>query len=643
MYFPNTESMMKDLQHVSRIHLEQVMQLIEKLFTDIQYQTGDLVEDCQIENMNLLVPTLSAVTNDIVYIFRNHEKAISDAQHKYFGSLTKAQSACAACQEELNTVHQTIQSLEKEEAELTARMREAELQRNAAEKLERRIQDLQMQINQLNPADSSSKAGLLREKITAQESALQKLISQFDKDQKSSVVLQDQITAQQQEISRTTQEIDHRRGILCALEAQLQSLRNEENQLNQTIADSQQQVRDSKEQQRAKTEQLERIRAVIALCDEELKTLNADLARLSSEESDKRLEINLVQEQLNALKSRLEAQEKLFAEQQDELHNAQTRLKHAQESLQQIRTAAADIHKQILSAEQVLSDEQTLAENLKTQLFNINSDVDYQKSDNDNFRKSFLEPAEALLAELKKQYDADQKRYKDLESELNQIKELRKGIVTAITNLEQSIRHAQSELQKKDELHRQFREELRILEAALAEKNSAVEELVATQNKLRELLNGRDTDQIQKDLEEQNRQLKERICQADNLEVRIREVQGELNTAQERLDSAQSKLNELLDQEKVLRDDLDDVTAQLDQVNSEENRARSASLQNQLDILHSLADRLCLGNSKACGDKFFLDRQVCDSLNTAEQTIQTIRQAICEYAGHRQSALEVRD
>ena len=241
------------------------------------------------------------------------------------------------------------------------------------------------------------------------------------------------------------------------------------------------------------------------------------------------------------------------------------------------------------------------------------------------------------------QIDADKKRYQELETELAQKKDLRASNATANNALEKNIRYAQEKLEEQVILHRKNAEALAVLEAALREKNSAVQALVDTQNKLRELLNGRDTDQIQQDLKERNQQLEENIRQADGLEVKIREVQGAINTAQDRLDRAHSELDSLLGQEKALRDALDDVTAQLDQANSEQNRTRSASLQNQLDILHGLADRLSAGTVKACGDKFVLDRMICDSLNTAEQTIQTIRQAICEYAGYRQSALEASD
>ncbi len=643
MHFPNTTAMMKNLQDDSRITLDQVMQLIEKLFADVQYQTGDLVEDCQIGDMHQLVPTLSAVTNDIVYIFRNHEQEISDAQHKYFNSLTKAQTACAVCLEQLQGVQSTIESLEQEEAQLIQRKQEAELLQKSTGELTQRVQALQAQIRQLTPDDGCSDAGKLRQEISCLEEQLKALESRFAADQTIASDLQAKISGQQTQISQAEQKNLHLEHALCTLDTQLQALIVNEESLNQTIADKQQQVRNGIEQQNAKTAQLERIQAVINQHTETLAKQDTELAELSSREAGKAQEVARNQEQLDALKQRLDANEKLLADHQNEYQNVQARLKHAQDSLQQTRTEIAGIQETIQEAEQVLAEERTQAETLKTTLFNTNSDVEYQKADNENYRKQFLEPAEAQLASLKAQIDENQKRYQELQAELEQTKATRSTTVSANQLLESNIFYAKQDLHKQEELQKQQTEQFQQLEAALREKARAVEALINDQNRLRELLNGRDTNQIRQNLEDENEQLEKDIREADALEVQIRQVQADLNTAQERRDQVRGQLEGILAEQKALQDALDDLTAQLDQANSEENRSRSAALQNQLDVLRTLADKLTLGGTKSCGDKFFLEQQVCDSLNDAELTIQTIRQAISAYAGYRQSALESRD
>lgn len=643
MHFPNTTAILKELQEDSRISLDQVMRLIEKLFADVQYQTGELVEDCRIDDMNQLVPTLSAVTNDIVYIFRNHEQEITDAQHKYFNSLTKAQSACAACLEQLQKAKGTIASLKAEEAQLLQRKQEAELLQKSTGELTQRVQALQAQIDRLTPADGSSDAGKLQLEITRLEEKLDTLKAQYTQDQARSAELQRQIDSQQAEIAQSKTQLAQQAQTVSQLDKQLQEQKATEECQNQTIAQKQKQVREGAEQQKAKTHQLERIQAVINQHTAALAKQDADLAELSSKEASTAQEVTRNQEQLDALKQRLDSKEKLLADHRHEYQTVQARLKHAQDSLQQTQADISAIQQSIQAAEQALSEGKTQADALKTSLLNTKSDVEYQKQDNENYRKEFLEPALAQLEALKAQHIEDEKRNQELGAELKHKKEIRESLVAVNSDLENNILHLESKLPDLEKTRQQNEEKLSTLQNAVSKKNNEIKMLMDTQNKLSELLNGRDSDQMRKDLDTENQKLRDRIHEADELDDQIRQVQAELKTAEDRGAQSRQKLDSLLAEQKALQDTLDQITAQLDQANSPENLARITSLQNRLNFLKALADKLSNGSIHACGDQFFLDEQICDSLDDAESTVITIRQAICDYAQSRQAALEAKD
>lgn len=248
LHYSNTLAMLEAQRDQMTIYLEDVMELVQAIFADVRYQTGQLVEDCQIENMERLVANLSTVTGSILYVFRKREQQIMACESRYVATLNKVQSACAGHFDKIKAMDEKIRELEALQQQQQAALAEEESKNAGMVILLERTRQLQEQIDNLLSTDPESESGRLQSTITQQQALLAELEQKFRDARQEAQALEERCQQAKQQLSQQEGLLAQHTQALEQAKHQAESLDAEQLRLQQELEATQRQMDLQREQ-----------------------------------------------------------------------------------------------------------------------------------------------------------------------------------------------------------------------------------------------------------------------------------------------------------------------------------------------------------------------------------------------------------
>ena len=129
MKFSNLTRRLKDFSDKKEISLEDVLGMMTMLCDDIRFDTGDLVENCQVGDLDLLIDRLYTICYTVNYIYQGNSKKIAEAEmgggdEELWNDLEAAEKRCGELKEKNRQLKEIKEKLktarENEEKELEA-------------------------------------------------------------------------------------------------------------------------------------------------------------------------------------------------------------------------------------------------------------------------------------------------------------------------------------------------------------------------------------------------------------------------------------------------------------------------------------------------------------------------------------------
>lgn len=495
MHYSNTLAMLEAQRDKQTIYLENVLELMQAVFADVKYQTGKLVEDCQIENMERLVANLSTVTGNILFIIRKREKEILSSESRYVATLEKVRTACDGYREKIEDLDKTIQQLQKLQTQQEQLLAQEESKNAAILELTQRTRQLQEQIDLLQVTNPETEASKLRQTIVQQEQLLKQLQDQFQADcihsrelEAQCQQLSQQIDEQENQILRRTEALDAAKLQTEQLQQQVlqqreqatqnhlerEALEEESTQLREKLMELnvaldlqktanqqfqrehldrvEQELSEVRTREEADRQQLQESEQQLQQLKESYSTLNGELSLLKLTENSVRKTVAQEQEKLDAQKLVIEALEAQVREKATEStalmdREAELRSRVDEKNLPQIKAQIADnIAKLEQTLEQAKQDEESLVatsaqlEQAQQNRNRICLELDKCRSQTDACQQEY----EALLAQYETISTPEhQQRMENMANRLNILKKLAQQL-TEGTPCGQSFRMDQS-------------------------------------------------------------------------------------------------------------------------------------------------------------------------------------------------------
>lgn len=624
MHYSNTLAMLEAQRDKQTVYLENVLELMQAVFADVKYQTGKLVEDCQIENMDRLVANLSTVTGSILYIIRKREKEILSSESRYVATLEKVRTACDGYSEKINELDKTIGQLQKLQAQQEQLLAQEESKNAAMLELTRHTRQLQEQIDLLQAGNPETEAGKLQATIAQQEQLLQQLQDKFQRD----CIEVRELECECQQLSHQVQEQENQ--LLSRTEA-ISAAREKANRLQQQLdmADGERLV--AEEEANRLEQNLAQYTATYQQVQQRLDTLKQQVSQ--KEEAVNRCQGDAAThqeklEQLQRLVEQTTGQAEDFTAQNTLL---QTRLEQLQQqvALQREQATRNQLEREALETESA---------QLREKLMELDVALDLQKAANQQFQQEHLERVQQELAEARTCQETDRQQMQVFEQQLQQLREEYKTLNSELSLLkltENSTRKMVAQEQEKLDAQKQVIGEL---EAQVREKASESTALMDREEELRQRLDEKNLAQIKAQIADNIAKLEQTLEQTRQDEESLAASSAQLEQALQNHNRISAELEKCRSQTAGCQQEYELLMTQYEKISTPEHQERMEQMENRLMILKKLAMQLSGGTP--CGQPFRMDQTVAAELDRSERILQLLRQAIRQYAQCRQDALE---
>ena len=624
MHYSNTQAMLDAQRDKQTIYLENVLELMQALFADVRYQTGKLVEDCEIENMERLVAQLSTVTGNLLFVIRKREKEILSSESRYVNNLEKVRKACDTSLKKIKALEATIEELQGLELRQKEQL-ELEESRNAELlTLTRRRQELQQQIDSLQAANPETENARLQQNIAQQEKMLAQLQEQFRQDKEKqqeleteNSLLTQQVQQQERRIQFYTEAVQTAGEKTLQLEEQLRQLTDNQQQAETEKACLEQSLALSVEAYGQTLQALDLLKQQVAQAEADLLAGRQEAAR--QQETAAKLQQQVAE---------TTAQAEDFAA-QNEWH--QTRL-------EKLRQQVALQLEQLAQNNQQQADLEAESCQLRETLMEQDVALELQKAANLQFRQEHLDRVCQELAEAKTLGEADRQQLQIYEQQVYELRERYKtlsGELSLMKVTEHSTRKMVTQEQEKLDAQKQVIGEL---EAQVREKASESTALMDREEELRRRLDEKNLAQIKTQIAENISKLEQTLEQAKQEEENLNRSAEQLEQAQQNRNRICLELEKCRSQNAACQDEYDALMEQYQKLADPAQQKRMEKMSNQLTVLKKLAGQLTEGIP--CGASFRMDQAVSAELDRAEHTMQILRQSLRQYAQCRQEALE---
>ena len=539
--------------------------------------------------------------------------------------LSKIRDEVQAGTAQLEALGQDIQSQEEKKNSLAQQIGQAQQTlRQLALSNEQTCQDQQSVLDEIAEASQS----LAREQQVRAD-----LVVQLNKKQSDVAALQLQLSNDQ----ALAQELDNRHRTLLDDQAVLRQQIADREQEIRRITEEGGKVLDQLNSTITRQEQLDRDYAdACRLYEEHKQALETMMEKLQQQTQD-----NAEAEAVLATRSaELAALTETYLEKNTGLQDLNVKIGELENQLQQLQENASRRRAEIAAAEEALKAEQAEADLLLEQQVEVTTDLEAQKTDNQNFLANHLEPVKTQLAELVIQARNDRTQLEELKNSIKLLEDNRTSMAQENAILKLKLKSKQASLDAVLADYDRNKQAVAVLEEDLRVKGSESAALLEKEKELRELLDEKNVARITAELESCNQRLEDDIRRAEQTEKILAGKQRELESLQQQLAVIQAELEECREKENKLQVNYKTASMELDRITSAENRKRCEQLHNQLQLMRSMTEKLTSYTLTPCGESFRVSDHLQEDLSQAEQIILALRRTIREYTAMRQNTLE---
>lgn len=469
--------------------------------------------------------------------------------------------------------------------------------------------------------------------------------------QQAIAAVQAEINGKETELSCLTATHQDKADQLALLNTQIQALEAQLQQLQEDISLCRTQIAAAEENLKAK-------QAEFALLYTEL-TNQQTLLRTQCEEADllhqeqvqaleelekaldKKTQDNMViQETLNVRNADLTLQQSTHQEKAAQLAQLNADIQALENALQAMQEETSLRRTLIAASEEALEAEKHEFDALVEQLVTVNVELDAQKTDNENFRITQLNPTKDKLAAQVLEARKDREQLDEIRNSIKLLEDNRTSLAQEIALLMVKQKSTQSALDAAQTKLTQIQTIVTELEEQLRIKGAESTALLAREKELRELLDEKNVARITAELDASNKKLQEDIRKAEQKEQELAGNQQKLRVLQQKLAQVQAELDDCRSRHNDLLSRHESASLELNRITCEENRRRCETLHNQLLMMQALTEQLMSHAVLPCGQGFDVSEQLNDRLYQAECTVTTLRKVILEYTTMRQNTLE---
>lgn len=647
MNFIKTQKLLAQQADQKEIPLEGVLDLMRTYLTELRYHTNTSVDRCRIGNMTQMIANLTAVSNDILFVYRTNEKDIQAAENRFTQALAKAQNACSDYHSRIAQLDEQIRLEEAEMQKLEALCAQESSRSAALAQLQQQTAALQAQIDALSAADPETEAGKLRARLESQTAELALLTEEYSRMQQEHDGNQAQLTEENARlealrtlISGDRVKLKETAEMIKDLEDVRKGLAQEQLKLDHAVW---QLKEDNDNAYLAQFELHEKIDQTKAMLDHQLesnKLIQATLEEKQAELEALQAQAGALEEQSEDLEAKHTALKNTQQEKSAQLQALTDSISDLENQLQRLQEDASRRRTEIAAAEEALKAEREEFDQLLEQQVSLSVDLEAQKTDNANFQADHLEPIKRQLAELVMQARKDRAQLDELKNSIKLLEDSRAALFQENAIVKLTLKSKQAALDSVQADYDRNKQAVEVLEEDLRIKGSKSAALLEKEKELRELLDEKNVVRIIAELEGCNQRLEEDIRRAEQTEQALAAKQQALDTLQKQLAGVQAQLEECRAKEGRLKQCHKDALQELDRITCQENRRRCEQLHNQLLLMQELRDQLLARIGVTCGEGFCLPEQLQEDLDQAEQAILALRGTIREYASLRQNTLE---
>lgn len=469
--------------------------------------------------------------------------------------------------------------------------------------------------------------------------------------QQAIAAVQAEINGKETELSCLTAAHQDKADQLTLLNTQIQALEAQLQQLQEEISLCRTQIAAAEENLKAK-------QAEFALLYTEL-TNQQTLLRTQCEEADllhqeqvqaleelekalakKTRDNTVIQETLNVRNADLTLQQSTHQEKAAQLAQLNADIQALENALQAMQEETSLRRTLIAASEEALEAERHEFDALVEQLVTVNVELDAQKTDNENFRITQLNPTKDKLAAQVLEARKDREQLDEIRNSIKLLVDNRTSLAQETALLMVKQKSTQSTLDAAQTKLTQIQTIVAELEEQLRIKGAESTALLAREKELRELLDEKNVARITAELDASNKKLEEDIRKAEQKEQELAGNQQKLRVLQQKLAQVQAELDDCRSRHNDLLSRHESASLELNRITCEENRRRCETLHNQLLMMQAMTEQLMSHAVLPCGQGFDVSEQLNDRLYQAECTVTTLRKVILEYTTMRQNTLE---
>lgn len=416
MNFIKTVNLLTAQAEGEQVSLEAALELIRTYLTELRHHTGVSLEKCPLEDRLQATASLTAVSNDLNYVFAQHQQTLLQDQDRYAQALVRAHDKLEGYTRGLAQLDGQLEQGEALNQQLSRLLAQQSEKEAALEALHRENRQLQEKLDALNEGDPETAQGKLLEEIRQKTQCLEQRRSRYAQDQKSLEEVNKQLSDLQTRQWALDAQVKEKEADLQEGQEQLRRLEQQKEELlrslesrDRAVATLEQSLVQEKENAQSLLSRLEelemsvqakqtdnrifreshvvpeqrKLEAAVAQAEAErqqLQLLSQELQQKETERQTVAAEAMLLQSQLSKKEKQLQLErsnhqqlqqsvEDMEAQLRD-MANALTPLLNREKELQQRLEgkSAAQLQEEISSSIAKLEQEQTRLEGLQAQL-----------------------------------------------------------------------------------------------------------------------------------------------------------------------------------------------------------------------------------------------------------------------------------
>ena len=592
-------------------HVETLLLAMDSLVQDFCFKSRSSPWAMSAENYLDLNDGLQSLSNTLCRVYRTHGDHLRElGQASLPEELQKIQEETAALKQQLQDQEDTRKSLLQSRDTLAELRKQADQLRKDQEELERNND--QIRIIDL-PALKSTNQDLEKEK---------ELLEQELNNAKSQ---EKELRSKAEAAARKKQELD---GKINAHKLLLTQLANVDAQIQTADAN------------------LLNAQTALTAATQKRDQLLAQLRAVNNAAAMRQSQSKALTDQLTTARTEQDQAQKAFDALNTSLTEARKKTQNLRDELGKTNDSIADEQREAEGLQQQIDDAKKLLQDQKNEVYSLQGDLERETKLNESYRINTLEPAQKELQAtevVRGQQQQENLRLKGEQERLNEkLSNIRNEIILLENDTERlnrKINAANDELTVKTDEYNQTKTRLQEIDALIASRANASEEMKKEIADKEQLLANDDPVDMQAWYDSKNKELEEKRTKIEELKGKLDQQKEELDQQKEELDQAQEKHDGLLGKKIALDRKTQALNQKLSKLQEDQIEERYDALLANTEVLDHIRTRI-LNASKSIGvSDSDIPAVLKNDLTEVSNTLMKLRSAITDYTSQLEKTI----